>query len=169
MATQVREPNKSDWNKCIWCLQFLKNTKDDYLTLAVTHPHVIKCYVDESFAVHSNFKSHLGWTNDNGSWFGTTNESKAKVEYTELQGCRVSGRSWQTSNDLVIGAIHGQLRTQYWRTSYTSTTRAPFCWKRMNAGVRVSKTVRLKIRYFFSPIKLKKVMPRCPAVWPIKW
>ena len=41
-------------------MKFLNNTKEDCLTLSADNLSVIKWYVDASFAVHEDYKSHTG-------------------------------------------------------------------------------------------------------------
>ena len=41
-------------------MQYVKGTKDDVMTLSTDSLHVIKWYIDTSFAVHPDFKSHTG-------------------------------------------------------------------------------------------------------------
>ena len=42
-------------------MKYLNGTQDMMLTLAATDLHMVKWYVDVSYAVHPNFKSHTGW------------------------------------------------------------------------------------------------------------
>jgi len=60
LCTRVKEPNESDWKKLIWLLKFLNGTREDELILGADNLSVIKWYVDASFAVHPDFKSHTG-------------------------------------------------------------------------------------------------------------
>ena len=60
LSTRVREPSVDDWNKLIRYLQYVKRTRDDVLTLSADNLHVLKWYVDASFAVHPDFRSHTG-------------------------------------------------------------------------------------------------------------
>ena len=62
LCTRVKAPNKSDWDKLIQLLKFLNGTRDDVLTLSADSLGTIKWYVDASFAVHHDFKSHTGGT-----------------------------------------------------------------------------------------------------------
>ena len=41
-------------------IQYIRDTKDIGLTLRVEDPITITCYVDASFGVHSDMKSHTG-------------------------------------------------------------------------------------------------------------
>ena len=60
LSTRVREPSVDDWGKLIRYLQYVKRTRDDVLTLSADNLHVLKWYVDASFAVHPDFRSHTG-------------------------------------------------------------------------------------------------------------
>jgi hypothetical protein len=60
LCTRVRKPNGDDWNKLIRLLSYLNGTRKDVLTLSADHPLVIKWFVDASFAVHPDFRSHTG-------------------------------------------------------------------------------------------------------------
>ena len=60
LCTRVRTPNQDDWKKLIRLLEYLNGTRDDVLTLGVDDVNVLKWYVDASFAVHPDFKSHTG-------------------------------------------------------------------------------------------------------------
>ena len=60
LCTRVKGPNQNDWKKLNRLLQYLNGTRDDVLTLGIDDLNVIKWYVDASFAVHPDFKSHTG-------------------------------------------------------------------------------------------------------------
>ena len=60
LCTRVKSPNQDDWRKLIRLMKYLNGTKDDKLILSADNLHTIKWYVDASFAVHPDFKSHTG-------------------------------------------------------------------------------------------------------------
>ena len=60
LCTRVKEPDESDWSKLVRLMKFLNKTRKRVLTLHADSLHVIKWYVDASFAVHPDFKSHTG-------------------------------------------------------------------------------------------------------------
>jgi hypothetical protein len=60
LCTRVKDPNRSDWNKLIHLMKYLNGTKNLHLTLKADDLKIIKWYVDASFAVHSDYKSHTG-------------------------------------------------------------------------------------------------------------
>jgi hypothetical protein len=60
LTTRVHKPNHDDWLKLTRMMKYLRQTKDDCLTLRVDGSKKIKWYVDASFAVHPDFRSHTG-------------------------------------------------------------------------------------------------------------
>ena len=58
----MKGPNESDWNKLVRMMKYLNGTRNERVTLSADSLHVIKWYVDASFAVHPDFKSHTGAT-----------------------------------------------------------------------------------------------------------
>ena len=60
LATRVRAPTTSDWNKLVRLMRYLLGTREMVLTLSADNLHTIKWYVDASFAVHPDFRSHTG-------------------------------------------------------------------------------------------------------------
>ena len=59
---RVQNPNKDDWNKLVHLLKFLNGTRNKKLRITADNLVVIKWYVDASFAVHPDYKSHAGAT-----------------------------------------------------------------------------------------------------------
>ena len=64
--------------KLVRVLKFLNGTQDDLLTLKVNDLHVVRWYVDASFAVHPDFKSHSGgvMTMGDGAMMSGSNKQK---------------------------------------------------------------------------------------------
>jgi hypothetical protein len=60
LCTRVKEPNKADWGKLARMMKYLNGTSKLQLILSAGNLHCIKWYVDASFAVHPDFKSHTG-------------------------------------------------------------------------------------------------------------
>jgi hypothetical protein len=60
LCTRVKDLNQADWEKLMRVMKYLNVTRSEYLTLSVGDLRVVKWYVDASFAVHPNFKSHHG-------------------------------------------------------------------------------------------------------------
>jgi hypothetical protein len=60
LCTRVQEPTEDDWNKLLRLMYYLKGLTDEVLFLAADDQHVIKWYIDASFAVHHDCRSHTG-------------------------------------------------------------------------------------------------------------
>jgi hypothetical protein len=62
LTTRVKAPDKDDYKKLRRCMQYLRGTIDLILTLEADDFHVVKWWVDASYAVHPDMKSHTGAT-----------------------------------------------------------------------------------------------------------
>jgi len=79
LATRVRKPNESDWKKCVRMMRYLHSTKKWHKTLRAESLKIIKHYVDASFAVHPDFKSHTGSSMTMGDGAMLVKSSKQKL------------------------------------------------------------------------------------------
>ena len=79
LTTRVRSPTVDDWQKLVRYMQYVKRTWKDVLTLSADSLHVVKWYVDASFAVHPDFKSHTGAVMTMGDGAMQTISSKQKL------------------------------------------------------------------------------------------
>ena len=60
LCTRVKEPTEADAQKLLRMMKYLNGTKKLVLNLSAESLSVVKWYVDASFAVHPDFKSHTG-------------------------------------------------------------------------------------------------------------
>ena len=60
LCTKVLEPTTVEWKQLVRLMKYLNGTKEKVLTLKADNMRVIKWFVDASFAVHADFKSHTG-------------------------------------------------------------------------------------------------------------
>jgi hypothetical protein len=60
LCTRVQAPNQGDYNKLRRLMKYLNGTRNDKLILSADDLHILKWYVDASFATHPDFKSHTG-------------------------------------------------------------------------------------------------------------
>jgi len=58
LCTRVREPDTDDYKKLTKVMQYIRNTKD--ITLTIEPDDEAKWWVDSSYAVHPDMKSHTG-------------------------------------------------------------------------------------------------------------
>jgi hypothetical protein len=62
LTTRVTQPNVDDWKKLTRGIQYLRGSKDLYLTLEADDGVAVKWWIDASFAVHPDMRSHTGGT-----------------------------------------------------------------------------------------------------------
>jgi Reverse transcriptase (RNA-dependent DNA polymerase) len=60
LCTRVKRPTEEDWQKVTRLLKYLNGTRKERLKLTADNINIVKWYVDASFAVHPDFKSHTG-------------------------------------------------------------------------------------------------------------
>jgi hypothetical protein len=60
LTTRVSKSDIDDWKKLKRCLQYSHGTRDLKLTLSADNLTVIKWWVDASYAIHPNMRSHTG-------------------------------------------------------------------------------------------------------------
>ena len=79
LCTRVSKPTESDWKKMVRMLAFMKQTKDDVLTLESDGSRVITWGADASFAVHPDMKSHTGYGMTMGKGYLQMTSRKQKL------------------------------------------------------------------------------------------
>jgi hypothetical protein len=82
-------PMKEIWKKLIKMINFLKATNNNIATMSADDSNSIKWYVNASFAVHKDMRSHIGATMTLGSGVICSISTKQRSIPTVLQK-----RSW---------------------------------------------------------------------------
>jgi hypothetical protein len=67
LCTRVQSPNECDWMKLVRLMKYLNGTRAKTLRIKADDISVVKWYIDASFAVHDDYKSHTGATMIMGS------------------------------------------------------------------------------------------------------
>eukprot|EP00980_Cylindrotheca_fusiformis_P015741 scaffold4554_cov56-Cylindrotheca_fusiformis.AAC.1 len=60
LCSRVRDPDEKEWMKLVRLIRYLNGTRRKHLTLSIDDLRIVKWYVDASFAVHPDFRSHTG-------------------------------------------------------------------------------------------------------------
>ena len=60
LCKRVKDCREDDYKKLKRMLQFVRATKEDYLTLSAASLHNVRWWVDAAYAVHPDMKSHTG-------------------------------------------------------------------------------------------------------------
>ena len=79
LSSKVREPKESDWKDIVRFMRYLHSTKHWHKTLSADDLRVIKWWIDASFAVHPDFKSHTGSVMSMGSGAAQVMSRKQKL------------------------------------------------------------------------------------------
>jgi hypothetical protein len=82
LCKRVKDCREDDYKKLKRMLQFIRRTKDDYLTLSASSLHNVRWWVDASYAVHPDMKSHTGGALSLGTGviYGTSKCQKLNVK-----------------------------------------------------------------------------------------
>jgi hypothetical protein len=79
LTTRVRSPDLQDWVKLRHLVEYLRSTINLPLVLGATSGGVLHWYVDASFAVHPNMRSHSGGALMLGLGFPISSSGKQKL------------------------------------------------------------------------------------------
>jgi hypothetical protein len=60
LCTRVKEPDQDDYKKLARVMRYLRGTPEQVLTLEASNMNIVKWWVDASFAVHPDMRSHTG-------------------------------------------------------------------------------------------------------------
>jgi hypothetical protein len=82
LCTRVKACDEDDYKKLIRMIQFIRATKDDYLTLSANSLHNVRWWVDASYAVHPDMRSHTGGAMSlgRGVIYGTSKKQKLNTK-----------------------------------------------------------------------------------------
>jgi hypothetical protein len=78
LCTRVKSPDVDDYKKLRRVMQYLRHTIDLSLTLEADNTKVMKWWIDASFGVHSDMRSHTGGvlTLGKGAAYATSTKQK---------------------------------------------------------------------------------------------
>jgi hypothetical protein len=93
LCTRVSKSTEQDWSKLKRVLEFLEGTLDDRITLGADDITVMQTWVDASYAVHSDMKSHTGGTVSFGRGSLMSKSSKQKLNTKSSTKAELVGAS----------------------------------------------------------------------------
>jgi len=79
LTTRVKEPKDSNWQKLLHMMQFINETVDEKLILKANCLNILKWYVDVSYAIHPDYKSHTSLGLTLGTGFLIIGSKKQKI------------------------------------------------------------------------------------------
>ncbi len=90
LTTRVKEPDEDHWGKLKQVLKYLHGMVYLSLTLDASKMTLVQWWVDASFVVHSDYRSHTGAVMSLGKGGVISMSRKQKIKYKELdrgRGC----------------------------------------------------------------------------------
>lgn len=166
LCGRVRQPERDDWKKLRRLFQYLRSTSRLFLTLEAEEVTVPKWWVDASFAVHQDCRSHSG---------GVLSLGKGAV-YSSCLKQRLNGKSSTKAELIAVDDFIGQvLCTKYFleaqgyaiKRSVVLQDNKSAILLENNARMSGSKRTRhINIRYYFITDRVKAgevEVQHCPA------
>jgi hypothetical protein len=92
-TTRVQKPNKDDWKKLKRCITYLDQTKNDPRIIGCSNLEELFTWVDASFAVHPNMRSHTGGVMSMGRGMIHCRSSKQKLNTKSSTEAELVGTS----------------------------------------------------------------------------
>ena len=166
LTSRVQKPNESDWLKLVRLMLYIKSTPNWHLTLSADNLTTVKWFIDASFAVHPDFKSHTGATMTMGEGAMQTLSRKQKLNSrssTEAELIAVDDAITQVLWTRLFMAEQGYPITE--NIVYQDNKSAILLEKngRASAGKR---SRAINIRYFFVTDQVEKghiKIDHCPT------
>jgi hypothetical protein len=79
LCTRVQHPTRHDYNKLSRVIKYLRKTKDLVLRLSADNLNIIKWWVDASYGVHEDMRSHTGGVMSMGTGAAYSTSKKQKL------------------------------------------------------------------------------------------
>jgi hypothetical protein len=155
LCTRVKMPDRDDYKKLGQTMKYLRGTINLPLILEADNLHIIKWWVDASYAVYPDMKSHTGgmMTLGKGATYGTSTRQKINTKSSteaELVGV----------NDVMPQVLW----TKYWmeaqgynidENTIARDNQSLMLLENNGRASSSKRTRHISIRYFLSPIILR--------------
>jgi hypothetical protein len=155
LTTRVTHPDIDDWNKLGRAIKYLRDTKHLWLTLEVDDDFTIRWWIDASFAVHRDMRSHTGASMSLGKGSPISLSRKQKLNTKSSTEAEVVGVD--DAMPLVIWTrnfMEGQGYTVNDNIVYQDNKSAILLEKNGRASSS-RRTRHINIRYFFVSDRVK--------------
>ncbi|MGL6132319.1 MAG: Ty1/Copia family ribonuclease HI [Fusobacteriaceae bacterium] len=166
LTTRVQAPDADDWKKLEHLIEYFRGTADLPLTLRVDGTGVLSWFVDASFGVHANLRSHTGGGLTMGKGFPIVSSTKQKMN------TRSSTESELVGVDDMMSYI---IWTRYFLTGQDYKVRDNIIFQDNKSAILLERngkassgkrTKHINIRYFFITDRISKGEVRvewCPT------
>lgn len=156
LCSRVKEPDVDDWKKLKRFFQYLRGTKDLSLTLEAEEAMVAKWWIDASYAVHPDCRSHSGATFSLGK--GTL--------YSGSHRQKLNSKSSTEAEVIAVDDFIGQvLWTQYFLQAQGYAVKKSVVYQDNQSAILLEKNGRksgskrtrhINVRYYFITDRINK-------------
>ena len=156
LCTRVSKSTIQDWEKLRRLLVYLKNTKEMTRTIGADNLDVLHTWVDASYAIHEDMRSHTGGISSMGTGCVHHKSTKQQLNTKSSTESEVVGASdylpWTIWLKMFLEAQGYKLTTCYYYQDNESAIRLIKNGKKSSRD----KTRHIKIRYFFIADVIKR-------------
>ena len=149
LCTRVSCATVEDWEKLKRTLQYLRGTLDDFLTLGADNLEFIQCWIDASFAVHSDMKSHTGGVVSLGRGSVMSLSSKQKLNTNSTTESELVGCADGTRKQAIYGSLFLKAQGYIVKPVVYQDNESAIRLERNGRRSCSQKTRHIDIRYFY--------------------
>jgi len=156
LTTRVSSPDQDDYNKLSRCIKYLRGTKDLHLTLEADEQMTLKWWVDASFAIHRDMRSHTGATVTLGKGSLYSMSTKQKINTKSSTEAELVGVD--DALPMVLWARHF-LEAQGYEVQDNvvyQDNQSAILLERNGRASSGRRTRHINIRYFFASDRISK-------------
>jgi hypothetical protein len=154
LSTRVKSPDEDDYKKLIKVMRYLRGTLNLPLTLEADDSHILKWWVDASFAVHPDMKGHTGGALSLGKGVRYGTSTKQKLVTRSSTEAELVG-----ANDVMPQILWTQyfLKAQGYEVVdsvlYQQDNKSAILLENNGRASSSKRTRHINIRYFLLPIE----------------
>ncbi len=156
LCSRTKAPNYDDWKKLIRLMRYLNGTRQDKLHLSADDLHVIKWWVDASFAVHPDFKSHTGVSMSMGKGCPINNSQKQKLNSRSSTEAELIGADSAATMILWTKSFMEAQGYEVKRNVLYQDNKSAILLEENGKASSSKRTRAINIRYFFLTDQIEK-------------
>jgi len=149
LCTRVSCSTKQDWNKLKRGLQFLNRTVDDCMIIGADCLTVLKTWVDASYGVHPDMKSHTGGVLSLGRGVIMSKSSKQKLNTKSSTEAELVGASDYLPNTIWAKMFLGEQGYEIRENTFYQDNQSAMKLEKNGRASCGQKSRHIDIRYFF--------------------
>ena len=166
LTTRVTEPDEDDWKKLVRLVKYLNGTKTLKLTLNASNSDECKWWVDASYAVHPNMRSHTGIAFSMGNGTPICFSTKQKLNTKSSTEAELVGAD---------DAMPNVLWTSYFLKEQGYSTTTPIMYQDNRSAILLeqngtrsssNRTKHINVRYYFITDRINNselIVKYCPT------